>query len=105
MSLTESLRNESFDKIRHTLGDRQWEVFILVAHHSNGLSAWQVANLLKRPVYVVRPRLTELRTLGLLHVTGLTFHPETQRRESIWSYRPPVLKTTISKTTGQVEFL
>ena len=105
MALTESLRNESFDKVRSKLGDRQWEVFVLVAHHAKGLSAWQVANLLKRPIYVVRPRLTELRGMGLLHVVGVTYHPETQRRESIWAYRPPVLPPTVNSKTGQVEFL
>lgn len=101
MSLSESLRNESFDKIRPTLGDRQWEVFSLVAYHSSGLSAWEVASKLNRPVYVVRPRLTELRKLGLLSVSGLKYHPETDRRESIWSATP----TVHFDTSGQGEFL
>lgn len=95
MNLSESLRNQSFEKIKNSLADRQWEVFILVANHSNGLSAWQVATLLKRPVYVVRPRLTELRDMGLLQVTDVTYYPGTQRRESIWCYRAPAVSFSV----------
>jgi len=82
--LTHLIRRE---KILGTLGQRQREVFDLLQRHGE-LTAWEMASLLGRPVYVVRPRITELSKVGLIRDVGARFHAETQRREAVWGIIP-----------------
>lgn len=90
MSATEKTRRESWDKTQAILGPRQKEVLDLVKEASGsaglyaGITAWEIAIALKRDVYVVRPRLTELKALGVIVAQGTKFHPGTDRNETSW---------------------
>lgn len=53
-----------------------------------GMTAWDLSWRLGRAVYVIRPRLTELKSLGLVHARGLRWHEETQRNEAIFFSGP-----------------
>lgn len=50
----------AYDEICKELGPRQSEVLRVLADHPEGLCGWQVAELIGRHPYVVRPRLTDL---------------------------------------------
>lgn len=65
------------------LGPRQREV-VDVLTRSYGLSAWEIADKTKRLVHAVRPRLTELRGLGIVREAGERWEPRTQRHEAVW---------------------
>lgn len=77
-------RNESWDRIQSVLSERQAEVYQLLRAAPAGLTAWQIAHKLDRPVYVVRPRLTELKKGVFVHAIGKRFFDGTKRLEAVW---------------------
>lgn len=83
MSLSTTNRDQSWAAIQDTLSGRQREVFFLLAE-LKAASAWDLAKRLKREVYVVRPRITELRKIGLVVEAGVKWHEGTQRNETCW---------------------
>lgn len=71
------------------LGPRQREVVDeLVRAYPRGLSAWELSARLKRLVHAVRPRLTELRKLGIVREAGERWEPVTERHEALWVVTP-----------------
>lgn len=78
-----AIRNESYELTKPEIGSRQKEVLDLLKTHSP-YTAWQISDILGRPVYQVRPRLTELERLGLIRSGGTLFQERTQRKESLY---------------------
>lgn len=76
---------KSFRQVLADLGPRQREVVAVLVRYSRGLSAWEIADITKRLVHAVRPRLTELRKLGVVKESGERWEVRTQRHEAIWS--------------------
>ncbi len=75
----------SYHQPLRELGPRQREVVdLLNRYYAKGLTAWELAGLTKRYVHAVRPRLTELRDLGVVRESGETWHAETGRKETVW---------------------
>lgn len=71
------------------MGPRQREVVdLLLRYPHGGLTAWEIAGLVGRYVHAVRPRLTELKGLGVVHEAGETYHAETRRYEAVWKLTP-----------------
>jgi len=66
------------------LGPRQREVIDLLVRYSHGLSAWEIADRAQRLVHAVRPRLTELREMGLVREAGERWEQRTERNETVW---------------------
>jgi predicted transcriptional regulator len=79
-------QRKSFAQTLIELGPRQQEVLALLDafDHRGGLSAWEIADLTKRLVHAVRPRLCELRKRGLIREAGERWEPRTERHEAVW---------------------
>ena len=77
-------RQESYGAIGPKIGARQQEVLDLLKAHIHGLGAWEIAERLNRPVYICRPRITELAKEGHIEQSGMRFHEGTQRNEAVW---------------------
>jgi predicted ArsR family transcriptional regulator len=84
MTQSTEVRNESFQKMSEKIGKRQAEVLALLTAEPMGLTAWEIAAKLSRPVYVVRPRITELFSMTKIYAEGTRFHSPTGRRETVW---------------------
>lgn len=82
--ITRNTRRQSYDEIQPELGHREAEVYDLLLKHTHGLTAWEIAGILKREVYTVRPRLTNLKEKGLIQATGTRWQDRTNRSEAIW---------------------
>lgn len=81
---------ESWHKTISELGPRQHEVIdALVSAEPTGLSAWELADRLNRFVHAVRPRLTELKGMGLVYEWGERFCRYTDRHEAVWRIVQP----------------
>jgi len=78
---------KSWYQILRNLGPRQREIIDLLAA-SRGLSAWELSDMTNHLVHAVRPRLTELRALGLIREAGERWEPRTQRHETVWIVTP-----------------
>lgn len=85
MSFQAIARDESYSMIKQELSSRQLEV-LNVLKHRHPLTAWEISDILQRPVYQIRPRLTELEIKGKINVIGLKYQERTRRKESIYSY-------------------
>lgn len=77
---------QSWRQTKGELGERQRIVLEKIQNNPKGLSAWQTAALLNLPVYVVRPRITELHKKGLLQERGERWNAGTQRTEAVWMF-------------------
>ena len=59
--ISEQIRNEQFDSIKDTLGDRQWKIFqVILEHHPKGICSWEIRSVLKIPLNTFSGRLTEM---------------------------------------------
>ncbi len=97
MKTSLAVRNESYEQTKHEIGSRQKEVLNLLKEHSP-YTAWQISDILNRPVYQVRPRLTELEKQGLVMCGGTLFQERTQRKETLyWAVN--------TDSTGQMSLL
>lgn len=98
MKTSLAIRNESYEQTKHEIGSRQKEVLNLLKEHSP-YTAWQISDILNRPVYQVRPRLTELEYKhGLIRSGGTLFQERTQRKETLyWAVN--------TDSTGQMSLL
>lgn len=83
MKISLSVRNESFEEMNSHIGSRQKEILDLFNENTT-LTAWQISDILNRPVYQVRPRITELEKQGLLSGIGSSFQERTSRNETIY---------------------
>ena len=79
---------KSWHETLRELGPRQREVVDLLLRCSQGLSAWEIADRTKRLVHAVRPRLTELRAMGMVREAGERWEPRTERHEAVWKLTP-----------------
>lgn len=90
-NITIETRNESFDKILATIGDRQRVVVDYLKAFDEPLSASEIAyglyinGLVPTPERnSVHPRLTELTKLGIVHVVGKRKDPITNRKVAVY---------------------
>lgn len=86
MSITQSTRRESFEKAQETAPRWRDEVYSCLRTFGP-LTAFEVAEKVGKPVYQVRPRLTELRKVGLIAAVNRKVGPM-GRSEAIWSAEP-----------------
>lgn len=87
-AVTQQTRRASYGQVLEELGERQAQVFAVVAALP-GITAWEIAAQIKRYVHAVRPRLTELRDKGLIEEQGTKWRPETSRTEARWVLSDP----------------
>lgn len=88
MSITHSTQAQSWEAIKNDLGPRQIEVLELLARHPEGMTSWEIAANTARLVHAVRPRLTELKGLGIVAAIGTRYHRATERNEAVWIIAP-----------------
>lgn len=81
-------QRQSWYQTLHELGPRQREVIDLLCQYGRPMSAWEIADLTKRLVHAVRPRLTELKGKGIVREAGARWEPRTQRHEAVWAVVP-----------------
>lgn len=79
---------KSWNQTLQELGPRQREVVSFLSMYGR-MSAWQIAERAGRLVHAVRPRLTELKGLGLLREAGERYETMTQRHEAMWELVKP----------------
>lgn len=94
MRITHLNRSESYEGTRKTIGPRHLKILEVLDNQS--LTPWEISDITGWPVYQIRPRLTELDTLGVIEVTGKKFQEKTNRNESLYSK---------SKNLIQLEFI
>ena len=97
MKTSLATRNESYEQTKHEIKSRQEEILDLLKDHSP-YTAWEISDILIRPVYQVRPRLTELEKLGLIRSGGTLFQKRTQRKESLYWF-------VATDNTGQLSLI
>jgi predicted transcriptional regulator len=90
MTIPETTRRASYEKTKAGLGARQLEIVNLLESHPHGLSSWEMANFLSRPIYVVRPRITELQSFGMIEATSVRYHVPTDRHEAVWTIKKKI---------------
>jgi len=74
--VSEQVRNNQFDKIKDTLGDRQWKIFqVILEHHPKGICAWEIRSILKIPLNTFSGRLTEMHNPNLRTKRPYCFPP------------------------------
>jgi len=83
MKTTAITRLESYQSTEPTIGSKQKEIFDLL-NERQPLTAWEISDILNRPVYQVRPRLTELEKLKKIRSGGTKFQERTQRKEALY---------------------
>ena len=76
-------RNESYHLLTPKLGQRQREVYELLCQ-LGPLSNRHIADILKRPINAVVPRVFELRQMGLVEEAGTVYDHGTARRVTAW---------------------
>lgn len=64
---------------------RSHEVMEALRDHPEGLTADELATFLRREPYVVRPRLTELKSAGLVVTVGRRASARTGKRIAVWA--------------------
>lgn len=80
--ITAENRRDSF--LAASIDTRRQEVLgVLIGHR--GMTAEEVADVLGREVYTIRPRLTELLEVGLVNVVGKRVSPRTGRKIAIFT--------------------
>lgn len=82
--IQDETRREAWTEMQTDLGTRRREIFDLFLDNIAGLTAWEASEKLERPVYVVRPRITELSKLGLLSAVGKKRTRFTGKLEALW---------------------
>jgi predicted transcriptional regulator len=83
MNITKETRQESYEKTLLTLGPQLRQVFGALFDMGPS-SAWQIARKMNREVYQIRPKLTNLRDMGLIKAVGKRYEPLYDRNEAIW---------------------
>ena len=75
-NITKTTRNESFNKVNKTLGERQLMVLEFLKEDGEqtarelAIEMWKDGNIITPERNMVHPRLNELVKLGLVKVTG-----------------------------------
>jgi hypothetical protein len=82
--IPDQTRREAWTETQAELGTRRRQIFDLFLDNTAGLTAWEASEMLKRPVYVVRPRVTELSKLGLVCAVGKKRSRFTGKLEAVW---------------------
>lgn len=83
MKTTAQTRAESYQLTKPTIGSKEKAIFDLL-NERQPLTAWEISDILNRPVYQVRPRLTELETKKKIRSGGKKFQERTQRKEALY---------------------
>lgn len=83
MNQTAITRLESYQQTKPTISQRQQEIIDQLKIRQP-LTSWELSDILNRPVYQVRPRLTELEKLGKVRTGGTKFQERTGRKESLY---------------------
>lgn len=76
-------RRESLREVNKTVVTVGVEVYNAILQRGP-ITAWGIANYLDRPVYTIRPRITELKGMGKVKETGTRWCEMTQRPETVW---------------------
>ena len=82
--ITHQTRRESYEETLKTVSEAKANLLYIIQIHGPK-TPFELAAWVNKPVYEVRPRLTELEQAGLLTVTGKKWQPITQRNEAIYS--------------------
>lgn len=88
-------QRQSWTETQADLGTRRRDVLDLFFERKDGWTAWEVAERLERPVYVVRPRISELSKLGLLVPVGKKRSRFTGKLEALWRSSSYVNEATL----------
>lgn len=82
----------AYDDVKKTLPRRQAEVLAVLEQYPQGLTGEEIATLLQRHPYVVRPRLTELAAedVKLIIDTCQTKLNSHGKRETVWRRWYPI---------------
>lgn len=83
MNQTAQTRLDSYLETQPTISHRQQEILVALKA-KQPLTAWEISDILEKPVYQVRPRLTELEKLGEIRSGGSKFQHRTMRSESLY---------------------
>lgn len=86
MSITRETRREAYQESRRTAPKRQSLVYDCLRHHGPQTAEELVKRLGYRDMNSVRPRLTELKDLGLVRTTGKR-PSSTGRMTAVWEVR------------------
>jgi len=73
--ISEQVRNNQFDKIKDTLGGRQWKIFQVIMQHPEGICSWEIRRTLKIPLNTFSGRLTEMNNPRLKTKRPYCFPP------------------------------
>jgi hypothetical protein len=82
MSIEEETRQQSF--VFAEINSASWREAIYQLLREKARTAWEIAELIERPVYVIRPRITELRKEGKIASVGVRWYEPTHRNEAVW---------------------
>jgi predicted ArsR family transcriptional regulator len=86
MNIPHETRRESYERAQETAP--RWRDEVLKCLKIYGpMSAFQLAERIGKPVYQVRPRITELYKAGLIADCDKRISPE-GRTEAVWSAEP-----------------
>lgn len=91
MSITDDTRRKSYEINGRSAGKASKIIYNALLFYGRG-SAWQIAAAIRRPVYVVRPRITELCKAGRIKAIGTRVCEETKRSEAVWDVVDKQLK-------------
>lgn len=83
MSIPEQTRRESHDETNRTVVTVSKRVYGSILNYGPG-GAWEIARRMGRPVYTIRPRITELFKQGKIKDIGTRWCEATQRNETVW---------------------
>lgn len=83
MAINQETRRESYEETNKKVVTVSHEIFNILLF-DGPLTAFQVAALANRPVYTVRPRLTEMLKAGKIKAIGKRWHGGTERNETVF---------------------
>lgn len=83
MSHSQETRRESYGETNKKVVSVSHEIYNVLLF-DGPLTAWEVASLMDRAVYTVRPRLTEMCKAGRIKEVGKRWYQLTQRNETVY---------------------
>lgn len=87
MNLTHLTRSSSLHATLSALNEKQKEILGVYQKNQKPLGPWQVADQLRKDVYVIRPRITELANMGILEEAGTRREARTCRHETVYQLK------------------
>lgn len=83
MSISQETRKESMQETYKSVVKVSTQVYGVLLH-AGPLSAWEIAAIMGRMVYTVRPRLSELKDQLWIKEVGTRYCATTNRKEAVW---------------------